>query len=529
MTEDGRMPSLFSLLLKEGKRRLVPLTVVFAVVALVTLGLGLVLPKRWDATTSLLVETDDALKPLIERSGAAVTKASAQTALVSQVVLGRKSLRALALDAGILPVKTTPQQQEDLITQFKGRIKVDTKNDSIVRISYSDTDPHRAARITNLIGKTFIDQSATLRAGESREAFAFIDERVKEYGQKLTDAHKKLLDYYRGESMRAAGGRPAVAAASSTPAAAASTPPSPVPASARLTPEQLASLRVEAANLEAQLGRKSPASLAQDTKNEELARQRVVTAQSELDKLLVTFTDEHPDVRRARRDLAVAKEELKRTEAARVEAEQARAKTAALDDEVARAARARLEEVQAKIAAATGRRPRSVSILARATPDDPEKDPEMRGVGLDTTQSELFRAYDSTREVYQDLLKRRENARVVMDLDAERRGFNMRVQEEAEVPATASSLRLMQIGILGLVLAVLVPIGLLFAIVKLDRRVRTAQQVERLAHVPLLVAIPYEPGNLRSLAGRSTFKAAMLVAGVFVVYGTAFVIKMMST
>src|SRR5262249_27418579 len=154
---------------------------------------------------------------------------------------------------------------------------------------------------------------------------------------------------------------------------------------------------------------------------------------------------------------------------------------------------------------------------------------EMRGVGLDTTQSELFRAYDSTREVYQDLLKRRENARVVMDLDAERRGFNMRVQEEAEVPATASSLRLMQIGILGLVLAVLVPIGLLFAIVKLDRRVRTAQQVERLAHVPLLVAIPYESGRLRSLAGRRTFKAAMLVFGVFVVYGTAFVIKMMST
>jgi polysaccharide chain length determinant protein (PEP-CTERM system associated) len=526
MTEDGRLPGLFGLLVKEGKRRLVPLTVVFAVVSLVTLGLGLVLPKRWDATTSLLVETDDALKPLIERGGAAITKASAQTALVSQMVLGNKNLRALAQDAGILPVKTSPQQQEDLIGRFKARIKVDTKNDSIVKISYSDSDPHRAARITNLIGKAFIDQSAAMREGESREAFAFIDKRVQEYGEKLTEAHKKLLDYYRGESTRpAAGGRTSVAASTVTPA----TPPVPVPASARLTPEQLASLRVEAANLESQLGRKSQAAIVQDTKNEEVARQRVATAQAELDKLLVTFTDEHPDVRRARRDLGVAKEELKRTEAARLEAEQARAKTAALDDEVAKAARARLEEVQAKIAAATGRRPRSLSILARATPEDPEKDPEMRGVGQDTTQSELFRVYDSTREVYQDLLKRRENARVVMDLDAEHQGFNMRVQEEAEVPATASSLRLMQIGIIGLLLGVLAPIGLLFAIVKLDRRVRTPQQVERLAHVPLLVAIPYEPGRLRSVAGRSTFKAAMLVFGVFVVYGTTFVIKMMSS
>ncbi len=150
-------------------------------------------------------------------------------------------------------------------------------------------------------------------------------------------------------------------------------------------------------------------------------------------------------------------------------------------------------------------------------------------MGQDTTQAELFRVYDSTRELYQDLLKRRENARVSMDLDAEHHGFTMRVQEEAEVPATASSLRLMNVAIIGLVLALAVPIGLVFAIVKFDKRVRVPHEIERLAHVPLLAAIPFDRAHSRSLARGRDFKVAMIVTGVFLVYGATYVIKMMST
>jgi uncharacterized protein involved in exopolysaccharide biosynthesis len=523
---------MLGLMVREGKRRLLPLTVVFTVVALVVLGIGLVMPKKWDAQMLIIVDSDDVMKPLME-GRAPMAKPQTQMALVTQVVLGRKALRQLALDSGLMATHTSPQDEEKILAAFRNRIKIDSKTDEIVRISYNDSDAQRAARITNLIGKTFIDQSAQMKASESKEAFTFIDNRVKEYGQKLTDAHKKLLDYYRGESTgRAPGKSTEPAAAPGTPAtAAAPSPPRPSgPAGSRLSRDELASLRVEAATLESQLGKKSQAAIIQDTKNEEQARLRVTQTQAELDRLLATFTDEHPDVRKARRDLAVAQAELKRTEEARLEVEKARAQTARLDDEVAQAARARLEIVQAKIAAATGRRPRSTLLASRAVSiEDVDKDPEMRGVGQDTTQSELFRVYDSTREVYQDLLKRRENARVSMDLDAEHRGFTMRVQEEAEVPATASSLRLMHIAIIGLVLAVLLPIGLLFAIVKFDKRVRLPAQIERLAHVPLLVSIPYASGRYRSGTSGRSLKVALLVGGVFVIYGTTFLIKILAT
>jgi hypothetical protein len=200
-----------------------------------------------------------------------------------------------------------------------------------------------------------------------------------------------------------------------------------------------------------------------------------------------------------------------------------------LDDDVARAARSRLEEVQRRIAEATGQPVRHTTTAAQMRPVSVENiDPEMRTVGRDTALSELLRRYEATRDVYQDLLKRRENARVTMELDAKQRGFNMRIQEPAEMPASASSLRLMHLTLIGLFLAMAVPIGFLVLLVRFDRRVRTPHQIQRL--VPLLGSISYAPSHReKSILRTREFFAVLMVVGVFVVYLTVFIIKLRTT
>ena len=155
--------------------------------------------------------------------------------------------------------------------------------------------------------------------------------------------------------------------------------------------------------------------------------------------------------------------------------------------------------------------------------------PEMRGVGQDTQLSELSRRYEATRDVYQDLLKRRENARVSMELDLERRGLTLRIHEAAEMPVTASGLRLLHQTAIGLVFALVVPIGFLVALVRFDPRVRSPWQVERLARLPFLVAIPYAAPTSRELRDRNhRMMAIALITGVFLVYLVVFIIRLKS-
>jgi polysaccharide chain length determinant protein (PEP-CTERM system associated) len=513
---------LVNLFVKEAKRRIVTLAAMFSGLALIALGVELLIPKKWDASALIVAESSNVIRPLME-GRAVATGITDETALVSQVIQSKRIMREVLGLGGWLAGKVSPAEEQSLLTRLRGRIRIEASKDQTIRVSYSDSDPRRTQLITNAVAEIYVRESTNLKEQESREAFQFLDERVKEYRQRLAEDHSKLLAYYRGPR----GGNGALAAGRGEAAA------QPTSGRLKISPEELAELRLEEGTLSAQLGRKGavPADPTASLQAEEHYRARVLQLQNELDHMLVAYTDEHPDVKRARMDLAITKDELRRAEQARADREGARAAASALDDDLARAARRRLEEVETKIAAATGvrRRPAVVRSGLRLGAEPPSPEPEMRGVGQDTTLSELSQRYEATHDIYEDLLKRRENARVSMDLDAERRGHTMRIEEAAELPAVASGLRLFHLTLLGLLVALLVPAGTLFAMVRLDPRVRSGEQIERLARVPLLVSIPDAPAAEGASPHHRGWLAAGMVAGVFVVYATTLIIRLVVT
>ncbi|MDB4969841.1 MAG: Lipopolysaccharide biosynthesis [Myxococcales bacterium] len=512
-----------TVLLKEGQRRLLTLAALFSVVAVVALGVGLLLPKRYDASTLILVEANNIIKPLMEGRGVPTSVAD-QTAVVNQIVLGRKIMREVLLFGGWVqpPPKRQPdpREEERLLKQLRSHIKIESTRDEMVHISFSDSDPQRTYKVANKLAEIYVRESQAGKERESRDAFEFIDKQVKEYGDKLADIHEKVLTQYRKQPQKPGSVDAPVAA-----------PQQPGSARSKISAEELADLRAEEALLTTQISRNSKATATgtrNDLRVEEQARSRVLQLQGELDRMLGTMTDEHPDVKRVKRELTTAKEELARAEKVVVDREAAAQLASQRDDDVARAAKSRIEDVRRRIAEATNTPIRRTETAAPRVAATTETNDEMRGVGRDTTLSELLRRYEATRDLYQDLLKRRENARVSMELDAQHRGFTMRVQEPAEMPASASSLRLMHLTLIGLFLALLVPIGFLVAIVRFDRRVRSPQQIQRL--VPLLGSITYSPTHRERSRFRSRgMLAALMVVGVFVVYIATFLIKLRTT
>jgi polysaccharide chain length determinant protein (PEP-CTERM system associated) len=507
---------LFGLVVKEGRPHLLMLAMLFSVISLGALAVGMILPKRWNASTVLLAESSNILQPLME--GRAVTTGiSDQTAIVTQIVLSRRILREIVAFGGMRQ-PSNAKEEELQLEQLKSRIRIDSPRKEMIRISFSGADPKQVYQITNRLAEIYVRESTAAKERESREAFDFIAKQVKEYGDKLAAAHEQVLAYYVGqESGRGTSDRTHIPS-----------PGAPGAPQLKISPEELAGLRAEEALLTARLGRRPAAAPRTDAPQvEEQARSRANQLQQELDRLETSYTDEHPDVKRVKRSLATAKEELHVAEQARIARERASVAAAAAEDEVTPAARARLEEVQRKIAAATGRRRPATTPSGRSPTVEATIDPEMRGVGHDTTLSELLRRYEATRDVYQDLLKRRENARVSMDLDAEHRGLTLRIQERAEIPVIPSSMRVLHFGVIGLVLGVLVPLALLLAIIRLDPRVRSPWQIQRFAHVPLLVRIPYaEAPHEKSRHRNRRVLAALMVAGVFAVYATFFLINL---
>jgi hypothetical protein len=146
-----------------------------------------------------------------------------------------------------------------------------------------------------------------------------------------------------------------------------------------------------------------------------------------------------------------------------------------------------LATLRADIAATSARLSASQSMLQS------ELERSKRIANSEAVTSELTRDYTVNRDVYQDLLKRRENARVSMNLDAEQGGMSFEVQNPAVMPLTPSGLRFMHFGIAGILAGVAIPFGLLFGIARFDPRVRSVEQLESSTGLLVLASVPYYP------------------------------------
>jgi len=508
--------------MREAVRRLLLVAMLFSAVASGTLVIGLLLPKTWECS-ALLVPDPTTIKHLMEGRAAGVN-AENQLATTIQAVQTRKNMQEVLAFGGWLTGKQSPQEEELLLAQLRSRLHVENARNTMIRISYRDKDPKRTFLITNKVVESMIREAANANETSSRETYEFVERQVKEYGDELASAHEKLLAYYRSQG--APGATPeSDGPAQEVPAGRRDTGSS---QSARLSLEDLARLRAEESTLAAQLARARPAAPGESRRAEEQLRARVEQLRLEYEHLANTYTERHPDVVRKANDLEAARQDLRRLEAARVDNDRAEAATSALDEQVARAARVRLEEVRALIAQGSGRSPRRrPSTTARSSPvtDTNLADPDMRHVGQDSKLSELLHRYEATRDVYEDLLKKRETARLSLNFEVERSSVTLRVQEPATMPVIASGLRVMYKSLIGLVLAAALPLGLLFALVSFDGRVRSTEQIERLARVPILVTIPYVPSDEgRGRARLRKVLSLLLVAGVFAAYVVAFVL-----
>lgn len=139
----------------------------------------------------------------------------------------------------------------------------------------------------------------------------------------------------------------------------------------------------------------------------------------------------------------------------------------------------------------------------------------------------LARDYEVNRGIYEDLLKRRENARTSMDLDARQQGLAFRIEQPAALPQHPSGLRLVHVTVAGLAFALLLPLGLLFGSARFDPRVRSAAQLERMTGLPTLATIPTypTPADRRRAATHATV-LALVLAGVMLCYAVTFVLQL---
>src|SRR6266403_1170711 len=433
------------------------------------------LPNVYRSTATVLVDRQQIPETFVRSTVTSALETRLHT--ISQEILSRSRLEDLINRFGLYADLRQRVPVEDVIGRMRADTKLDLKSveargqrEATVAftISYQGGDPRTVAVVTNTLASFYIEENLKTRERQATSTAEFLKVQLGETKHRLDEQEQRVSEFKRrhlGE-----------------------------------LPQQLETNLGTLERLHTQL--------------------RLTRLKEDLTRLRTQFSEKYPDVVRVAGEVAALERELAEAKARETNPDEKSTTSprAPLTPYVLRLKEA-LGEVDADIKVFKGEEKRlkdGIATYQGRVENVPRREQEFR---------ELSRDYDSTRELYQTLLKRYEEAQLAENMEQRQKGEQFRVLDPAlsnGAPAAPNRVQLLAMALAG-------SAGLAMAVVMLAEKVDTSfhavDDLRSFSAVPVLVSIPLIV--TQSALRRHRWRMRLGVAAAFVllvlIVGTGYV------
>lgn len=481
--------------------------VLFVVISLTLLIVGSVWPKRYTSFTIIHVDQTNILQPLMH--GTAETTASVDHAgNAREIIYGDKIMDEILKEAGWLKTNPSEIEQEKIKEDLKTGISVVDVGNNLIKIEYRDTKPMRAYITARKLGDLFISEGERSKIEESQAAYAFIDNQVQEYLQKLTSVEDELRKF-RSENPDV---RPGQESELSSRIAT-------LQSNIEQTRLLIRETTIKRDSIKEQLSGEAAITISQSKEGQ--YRAKISELQTQLETLRLDYNETYPDIVRLKHQIDDLKNsmisEIKMREQAQVNAK--KTGSTYIDESILvnplyQQLRSELSATETQLATLNAR----ISETNKMIENEYSRARKIHGG--EATLTKLTRDYQVNQDIYQDLLRRRENANVSRSLDRENQGLTFKIQEPAKVPLLPTGLRFIHFAAAGLLVGLLVPIGLVYLNLQLDPRIRFSRVISNETGIPVLAEVYHIRNTNEDMKEQSNI--IILYIGTFlllVIYG----------
>jgi len=504
---DELLQQLTAILRAMWRRRWLGLAVAW-LVGIVGAVVVLSIPNRYEASARIYVDTQSLLNPLV--SGLAIApNIDQQVGMLARTLISRPNIEKLMRTSDMDLLAQTPAEKDRLIDRLLKDITLTGGRDNLYSVSYRDTSTERARRVVQNFVSMFVESGLGDKRRDSEGARRFLDEQIKSYEARMTEAENRMRDF-RLANMELLGG-----------------------GSSGNYLTQISSLTEELKRVQLELrsAEQSRDALKQQLQSEEpsllpdLSARPAVSVTPELDaridaqrrqvdELLRRYTDQHPDIVSARRLIAQLEAERKQAIDEHQKAMKDEGKGGAPTNPVFQQIKIAVSESEANIASlrARGAEIKSrVDRLAAAAKRKPEIEVEMQ---------QMDRDYNVLKRNYEALVTRREQASIGQEVEVSGIGAEFRLID----PPRASPKPVFpdRVALTLLVLGLAIGGGLLtsFAIAQIFPTVADALTLRQLGNRPVLGSVSMLVSGAmlrRRRLSHAAFGSAL--AGLMVFYG----------
>ena len=455
--------------------------ITFALITVLVVFIGVNWPKQYTSSTTIFVEEQNILGPLME--GAAIqTEVLDRAAIAREMIFGNRIMHKLLDLEALVEPDASPELKEHVIDSIKDKLIISNVRENLIKIEYKNRDPDKAFMITRTLAKLFIEESMAEKELQSTEAFEFIDKQAKEYEKKLQHAQAELKSF-RSNNVDAQPGLADII----------SRRINELQQRKEQITQDLKEAYIRRESLQRQLSGEVKAS--NNFSRSEQFKSRIAELQSQLDVLRLSYHETYPDIVHIKDQIVELRQAVKESELENdVDQGPNAFDESVLSNPVYQQLQRDLYDTNTTIETLNAR-------LEHAEKSYDEQYERARKISeFEVRLQELTREYEVNNERYTDLMRRREQARVSMNLDIERKGITLKIEEPANRPHNPSGLRFMHFLLAAPVAGVLVPVGMLYLWLFVNPRIRSRADISTLNEIHIIGETPHllSSGEIKS-------------------------------
>ena len=477
----------------------VPLTAAISIVGF--------MPQIYEAKATVLVDRQQVPEHFVQPAVTSALDTRLQT--ISQEILSRARLEPLIERFGLYADLRRRLSPEELVERMRDAIKlkleaVDVRGQHYATVaftlSFRGADPHTAARVANTLASFYVDENVKARERQATGTADFLRGQLAETKKRL-DVQERQVSAFRRRHLGE-------------------------------LPEQLETNLATLERLHLQLRLNADSQTRALERRNALGSQlaeagafaspgtpeapdaRLTRLRRELAQLQLRYSPKYPDVIATAAEVAEVERELEQSKASETRRPQVEAPTP-----YALRLREALGEVEAEqktLRSEEGRLRSDIAAYQRRVETTPQREHEYK---------EMARDYETTREVYQSLLKRNEEAQIGASMEHHQKGEQFRLLDPAVPPRSpvANRFRLVAIAaVLSLGLGVLAVV----VAEHIDTSFHSADDLRGFTPVSVLVSIPWVQTAVGLRRRQARLRTAMVLGclGLAAVVGVSYAI-----
>jgi polysaccharide chain length determinant protein (PEP-CTERM system associated) len=377
-----------------------------------------VVPNQFQAISKIYIDTDTMMGPLL--AGLTVTTdPEQQVAVMLNTLLTRPNLeqvvRLTSPIGGTISSADMARQVQDLQNHVSLKF-LGTKN--LYELAFSDKDPNRALLVSQTLISIFVDSNIGTKRRDFQGVRSFLDDKVAEYETLVRDAEQRRAAFRQANLD--------VLSNNVTPDAAR--------AAVEKAKEEVGAAQARLSSLEAQLRTipkviyldgPGPIIVSSGTANSASIGsggslfQRLSEAKQSLLELQSKYTDDYPDVKAAKRQVEQLQGELAATPPVGAEGRG----NQSISNPIYVQTQSKMSDAMTDVAYQTQRYNDALAAFQNA------KNMTSQEIEINTKFADLDRDYDLVHKTYQDLISRREAARISQAVNDQQSNINVRVVE----------------------------------------------------------------------------------------------------